>query len=325
MNAWDKLVIFVVVLVVTLANRPAISQDHYPSKPIRMVIGLAPGGAVDLTGRRLAGKLAEQLGVSVVVDSKPGGNSVIAHDFVARAEPDGYTIIFNSGSLVQGYALSSKIAYDPLKDFSPIALFSKTPLTVVVNASFPAKNMSEFIAHAKANPNKLSYGTAGTGNITHLAGLLFLQAAGISAVHVPYKGSGPALVDLMGGHIQFSTASVSSISSLVRDNRLKALALMNAKRSLALPDVPTFKEAGIPNLDVSSWVGVMGPARMTSERVRVLNAEIRKALQDPLLKANLARDGSEPLGSTPEQYAAFISSELNRWTKVIKENRLQSE
>ena len=312
-------------LLISIITGPAMSQVDYPSKPIRMVVGLAAGGAVDLTARRLANKLTEYLRVQIVIDNKPGANGIVAHDLVARSQPDGYTLVFNSGSLVQGHAIAKKINYDPIKDFTPVILFSKTPLTIVVNAANPVKDMADFIALAKQSPGKLSYGTAGTGNITHLAGLLFLQNVGISAGHIPYKGSGPALVDLMGGQIDYSIASVTSISALVRDNRLKPLALMSDRRSPALPDLVTFKEVGISNLEVSSWVGIMGPAKMPADRVLVLNAAVRKALQHPDLHSALARDGTEPLGSSPEQYARFMAEELQRWTRIVVSNRISAD
>jgi len=303
----------------------AASQVEYPVRPIRMVVGLAAGGAVDLTARRLAVKLTESLRVQVVVDNKPGANGVVAHDLVARAQPDGYTVVFNSGSLVQGHALSRRIRYDPIKDFAPVVLFSRTPLTIVVNASNPAQSIGDFIAHGRKYPDKFSYGTAGTGNITHLAGILFTQTVGLTATHVPYKGSGPALVDLMGGQIDFSTASVTSISALVRDGRLRALALMSDRRSPALPELVTFREVGVQNMEVSSWVGIMAPAQTPGQRVQTLNSAVRKALQDPQFTAALTQEGSEPLGSSPAEYAEFMLGELRRWTRIIETNRLSAD
>jgi len=301
---------------------PVLAQDAYPSKPVRMVIGLAPGGAVELTGRRLAQKLTEQFGVSVIVDHKPGANSAIAHEYVAKAKPDGYTVIFNSGSLVQSHALYN-VNYDPVRDFAPIALVSSTPLTIVVNANSRFMTIVEFIAYGRANPAKLSYGTAGTGNITHLAGELFLQTAGMSALHVPYQGSGPALTALLGAQIAFSTASVTSIGPLTREKRLRALAVMDNKRASSLPEVPTLAEAGVQNVSVASWVGLMAPSGTPVSIVRKLNAETVKALQDPELKSTLTRDGSEPMGSSPEEYASYIQRELRRWTDIVKTRNIR--
>jgi len=312
-------------ILIPLGAIAATARVDYPVKPIRLVVGLATGGAVELTARKLAFKLAEQFGIQIVVDNKPGANGIVAHDFVARSQPDGYTLVFNSGSLVQGHAISKNIGYDPIKDFTPVVLFSRTPLTVVVNAANPVKDIQEFIYNAKQNRGKLSYGTAGTGNITHLAGLLFLQNVGITAAHIPYKGSGPALVDLIGGQIDYTIASVTSISSLVRDRRLRPLGLMSDRRTPAMPDLVTFKEMGIPNLEVSSWVGILGPAKLPEDRVQVLNAAVRKALQDPDLLSALAQDGSEPLGSTPEQYARFMADELQRWTRIVESNRISAD
>jgi tripartite-type tricarboxylate transporter receptor subunit TctC len=306
-----------IVAALVVAAQPLRAQETYPNKPIRMVIGLAPGGAVELTGRRLAQKLTEQMGTSVFIDHKPGANSAIAHDYVAKSKPDGYTIIFNSGSLVQSHALY-QVNYDPVRDFAAVALVSSTPLTIVVNANSPYKSISEFLAFGKANPGKLTYGTAGTGNITHLAGELFLQTAGISALHVPYQGSGPALIALTGGQIAFSTASVTSIVPAVKAKRLHALAVMDTKRAPSLPDAPTLGEGGVQNVAVASWVGLMAPAGTPEPIVRRLNAETVKALQDPELRGALTRDGSEPIGSSPAEYAAYIQRELQRWTDIVK-------
>jgi tripartite-type tricarboxylate transporter receptor subunit TctC len=325
MTRYKALYLMVALTGSVLGARPAYSQADYPNKPIRMIVGLAAGGAVDITARRLAGRITEYLKVQVVVDNKAGANGVVAQEIVARAQPDGYTVVFNSGSVVQGYAVSKNIVYDPIRDFTPVVLYSRTPLTVVVNASNPARTIGDFIAYGKKNPDKLSYGTAGTGNITHLAGILFLKNVGMSATHVPYKGSGPGLVDLTGGQIDYTIASVTSISALVRDGRLRALALMNERRSPALPDLVTFREAGIPNMEVSSWVGILGPAKMPAERVNILNAAVRRALQDPQMVAALTQEGSEPLGSSPAEYAEFMSSELKRWTGIAHANRIVAE
>lgn len=306
----------------TLQAFPAGAQQ-YPSKPIKMAIGLAPGGAVDMTGRLLAQKLSAQMGVSVVVENRAGANGVIAHDYVAKAAPDGYTIVFNSGSLVQSHALSSKASYDPVRDFSPVVLFSTTPMMLVMNAKVPATNMAEFLRYANANPDKLSYGSAGTGNISHLATLLFLQAAGIKAVHIPYKGAAPAVADVIAGQVQMTTMSPASFAPLAKDKRLRPLVVMAAKRSKAHPDVPTLAESGIPNVEASSWVGVMAPAKTPRPVIARLNAETLTALQDPGIRAALERSGSEPLGSTPEQYAAHIKRELEIWTKIIVDNGIR--
>ena len=298
---------------------PALhAQTAWPTQPVRMVIPFPPGGPTDLVGRVIAQALSEQLGQNVIVENKPGANANIAAELVARAPADGYTFMYNTSSLALSAVLYSKLNYDALKDFAPVALTAVVPMVLVVHPSVPAKTVPEFIDLLKKNPGKLVYGSAGNGNVTHLGAFQFLQANGLSATHVPYKGSSPALVDLAGGQTQFMTDTINSALPYIRDGRMRALAVTSAKRSPVLPDVPTLQESGMAGFEVGAWQGVVMPAKTPPEIVNKLNAEIMKALKNPAVLEKLAAQGAQPLGSTPEQYGAYLRSEIQRWGEVAK-------
>ena len=298
---------------------PALhAQTAWPTQPVRMVIPFPPGGPTDLVGRVIAQALSEQLGQNVIVENKPGANANIAAELVARAPADGYTFMYNTSSLALSAVLYSKLNYDALKDFAPVALTAVVPMVLVVHPSVPAKTVPEFIDLLKKNPGKMVYGSAGNGNVTHLGAFQFLQANGLSATHVPYKGSSPALVDLAGGQTQFMTDTINSALPYIRDGRMRALAVTSAKRSPVLPDVPTLQESGMAGFEVGAWQGVVMPAKTPPEIVNKLNAEITKALKNPAVLEKLAAQGAQPLGSTPEQYGAYLRSEIQRWGAVAK-------
>lgn len=296
----------------------AFAQASWPAKPITMIVPFPPGGPTDLVARVLAQRLGEQLGQSVVVDNRAGANGNIGNQAVARAPADGYTILYNTSSITLSPALYKSLAYDVEKDFAPVALTAVVPLALVVHPSVPANNVREFVAYAKANPGKLSYGSAGNGNVTHLGAFQFAQANGIDAVHVPFKGSAPADLALASGDIQFMTDTINSVMGFVRDKRMKLLAVTTAKRMSLFPDVPTLAETVMPGFEVGAWQGVMVPAATPRPIVDRLNAEILKALQHPEVKAKLAAQGAEPLGSTPGEYAAYVKKEIARWGGVVK-------
>ena len=283
-----------------------------------MVVPFPPGGPTDLVARVLAQKLGEQLGQSVIVDNRAGANGNIGASFVAKAPADGYTLLYNTSAIALSPALYKSVPYSVQKDFVPVALVAVVPLALVTHPSVPANTVKEFIAYAKANPGKLSYGSAGSGNVTHLGAFQFLQANGIEATHVPYKGSAPADVDLAGGQIQFMTDTVNSVMSFVRDKRMKMLAVTTAKRMSLFPDVPTLAESGMPGFEVGAWQGVLVPAGTPRPVVERLNTEIVKALASAEVRDKLALQGAEPLGSTPEQYGDYIRKELERWAGVVK-------
>jgi len=302
----------------------AQAQDSYPRSPIRLVIGFAPGGSTDVLGRLIAQKLSAQLGVNVVADNRAGANGNIAIEIVVKATPDGHTLLFNTSAVVLGRALGEKVSYDLFRDLAPIAPVGTVPLVLSVHPALPVNTVADFIAYAKANPGKLTYGSAGTGNITHLGALMFLDANGLTALHVPYKGASPAFLDLIGGRLQFATMTMAPSVPLVTSKRIKALAVTSPKRSQLLPDVPALSES-MPGFEVGAWYGVMAPAGTPRAIVQRLNTEILKALQDPDSKARFAQEGAELFALSPEQYQAYLRSELERWSKLIKSAGVKTE
>jgi tripartite-type tricarboxylate transporter receptor subunit TctC len=268
--------------------------------------------------RVLAQKLGEQLGQNVIVDNKGGANGNIGAMAVARAPADGYTILYNTSSITLSPALYKSLSYNVEKDFVPVALTAVVPLALVVHPGVPATSVKEFVAYAKAHRGKLTYGSAGNGNVTHLGAFQFAQANGIEAVHAPFKGSAPADLALVSGDIQFMTDTVNSVMGFVKDKRLKMLAVTSAKRMSLFPDVPTLAESGMPGFEVGAWQGVMVPAGTPKAVVDRLNAEINKALASPDVREKLAVQGAEPLGSTPAEYGAYVKKELARWAGVVK-------
>ena len=298
----------------------AVQAQSYPSKPVRMLLAFPPGGPTDINARLFAQKLTEQTGQTFVVENRPGAGGNIAAAEAAKAAPDGSTIFYNTSAITIAPALSSSVPFDPVKDFAPVALTATVPLVLAINPGVPAKNLQEFVAYAKANPGKLNYASSGSGTITHLSGALFASQLGLKMQHIPYKGSAPALVDVVGGQTQMMIDTISTVLPYARDNRLRPLAVAVQRRLAVLPDVPTLEEAAnLPGFEMSAWQGIVVPAATPRDIVVKLNAEINRAVQNPDLRQKLALGGSEPLGGTPEQYAAYIRSELTRWTKVVKD------
>jgi len=285
-----------------------------------MLLAFPPGGPTDINARLFAQKLTEQTGQTFVVENRPGAGGNIAAVEAARAAPDGSTIFYNTSAITIAPALQSSAPFDPVRDFAPVALTATVPLVLAINPGIPAKNLQEFIAYARANPGKLNYASSGTGTITHLSGALFASQLGLTMQHIPYKGSAPALVDVVGGQTQMMIDTISTVLPYARDNRLRPLAVAVQRRLAVLPDVPTLEEAAsLPGFEMSAWQGIVVPAATPKEIVAKLNTEINRAVQNPDLRQKLALGGSEPLGGTPEQYAAYIRSELARWTRVVKD------
>jgi tripartite-type tricarboxylate transporter receptor subunit TctC len=309
-------------VLLALSGLTAVTAAHaqaaYPDKPIRLVLPFPPGGPTDLVARVLAQKVGEQMGQPVLVENKPGANGNIAADMVAKAPADGYTVLYNTSSIALSATLYKKLNYDVRADFAPIALTAVIPLVLAVHPSLPVNNVQEFLNYVKANPGKLTYGSAGNGNITHLGAYLLLHSRGLQATHAPYKGSAPALTDLVGGQTQFMTDTINSALPFIRDNRLRALAVTSLKRTSVLPEAPTLNETVMPKFEVGAWQGMLVPAKTPSDIVKRLNAEVMKALNSPEVKAKLAVQGAEPLGSTPEEYGQYIQSEITRWGQVVK-------
>jgi tripartite-type tricarboxylate transporter receptor subunit TctC len=299
----------------------AVAQQPYPAKPVRMILAFPPGGPTDINARNFAQKLSEQMGQQVVVDNRAGAGGNIGAAEAAKAAPDGYTVFYNTSAIAIAPSLYSKVPFDPVKDYAPVALTATVPLVLAINPNVPVKTVQEFIAYARANPNKLNYASSGSGTITHLAGALFASQMGLQMQHIPYKGSAPALVDVVTGQVQMMIDTINTVAPYAKDNRLRALAIAITRRSALLPDVPTLEQAAnLPGFEMSAWQGIVLPAATPPDIVGRLNAEVNKALQGADLRARLAAGGSEPLGGTSEQYAAYIRSELVRWAKVVRDS-----
>ncbi|AZS79619.1 MULTISPECIES: Bug family tripartite tricarboxylate transporter substrate binding protein [Achromobacter] len=295
-----------------------IAQAAWPERPVTVVVPFPPGGPTDLVARVLAKQLADQTGQTFVVENKGGANGNIGMQYVAAAKPDGYTVLYNTSSIALSPNLYRNLPFDPVKDFEAVSSTAIIPLVLLAHPSLPVKNVSEFVSYAKAHPGKLSYGSAGAGNVTHLGALLFLRSVGIDAVHVPYRGSAPAMTDLVGGQVQFMTNTLNDSLGFVRDGKLNALAVSSKARSPQLPDTPTLAETVVPDFEMGAWQGMVVPAGTPTDIVNALNTQIRKALQSPALLKQLQAQGAQPLGSTPSEYSDYIRAEINRWKDVVK-------
>lgn len=296
----------------------AAHADTWPSKPITLVVPFPPGGPTDMVARVLAQNVGEQLGQSVIVDNKPGANGNIGNAFVAKAAADGYTVLYNTSSIALSPALYKKLSYNVNTELAPVALTAVVPLALVINPKTPVNSVAEFVKYAKDQKGKLSYGSAGNGNVTHLAAFQLVQHFGIEATHVPYKGSAPADVDLVAGQIDFLTDTINSVSAFIKDGKLKLLAVSTSKRLPNFPQAPTLAESGMTGYESGAWQGVMVPAKTPKDVVDKLNAAINKALKDPEVLKKLAIQSTEPLGSTPAEYGAYIKKEIARWDSVVK-------
>lgn len=303
----------------------ATAQSDYPNKSIRLVVPFAPGGSADLVARVLAQKLGEQMGQQMVVDNKPGANSNIGADIAAKAPADGYTALYNTSSTIFNMSIYPNLSYDAFRDFAPVALTATVPQMLVVIPSLPVKNLQEFIAHIRANPGKLNYASVGIGNIAHLTTLLFSDITKIDAQHVPYNGSQAAYVDLLGGRTHFYFATVASAVPYIKDNRLRPIAVTSLVRTKAAPDVPTLNESGMPKFEATAWQGMLAPARTPVAAINRLNSEITKALKNADLQRQFDAQGTIPLGSTPQEYGAYLKGEHERWSKIIREAKIKPE
>ena len=300
-----------------LAALPA--QAAYPEKPIRLILPFPAGGATVFMARTLAQKLGERLGQSVVVDNRAGAGGAVAAQAVATAAPDGYTLFFATmGTLAINPALYPKLAYDPVKDFAPIAITHATANVLVVHPQVAAKNVGELIALAKAKPNDLTFGSAGNGSSSHLAGEYFKSLAGIEMTHVPYKGTAPALVDLLSGRLSMMFDTIQVHVDNIATGKVRALGVTSAERTPALPNVPTIAESGLAGYDVSIWLGVLAPAQAPRAVIDRLNAEIVKVMSEPEMKKQMTGAGIEARASTPEQFAATIRADTAKWAKIVK-------
>ena len=299
----------------------AAYAQSYPAKPLRMIVPYAPGGTADLLARAVGQKLTAALGQQVIVDHRPGASGMIGADAVAKAAPDGYTMVMAyTAEIAIMPGMMKKMAYDAQRDLAPVTLAAITPMVLVVHPSLPARSLKEFVALAKARPRELPYASAGNGSPAHLAFEWMQRAANISITHVPYKGAGPALVDLLGGHVVIYFSGMPPAMPHVRSGRLRALAVSTAARSPAAPDVPTVAEAGIPGFDVPTWFGVLVPASTPKDIVTRLNGAIAQALRAPDVREQMAREGAETSPTSPDEFGAFIRTETAKFAKIIRDS-----
>ena len=301
---------------------PADAQTKYPTKPVRLIVPFAPGGGTDIVARTLAKSLTEYSGQSVVVDNRAGGGGTIGAETTVRAVPDGYTIAMVSGSYGANAALF-KLPYDPINDITPISLIGETGFLVSLHPGVPAKTIKELISYAKANPSKLNYASTGTGGITHLATELFDIMAGTKMTHVPYKGTGPAITDVLGGQVQLIFGAMPAMVPQHKSGRLRGIGVTTGKRVPAIPDIPTIGET-IPGYEAVLWYGAWGPKNLPKEIVARWNSEIARAMQTPEMKERMAGEGLEPAGGPPSQLDDMLKREIPKWIRVVKEANVKT-
>jgi tripartite-type tricarboxylate transporter receptor subunit TctC len=294
------------------------SLSPYPAKPVRIVVPAAPGGTIDIFARAIGQKLGEALGQPVIVENRAGGGTNIGNEAVAKAAPDGYTLLMGGVTIATNPSLYASLAYDPAKDLVPVSILVASGNVLIVNPAVAATSVRELVALAKAQPGRLNFGSPSTGSTPHLAGELFKSIAGVDIVHVPYKGAAPALTDLMAGQLQIGFDNIPPALPHIQSGKLRALAVTSARRSALLPDLPTMGEAGLPGFDVSAWFGLFAPAGTPPEIVTRVQAEAVRALRSPEVRERIAALGFDPLGMTTEESAAYVKAETARWAKIIK-------
>jgi tripartite-type tricarboxylate transporter receptor subunit TctC len=306
-------------------NASAASPLHYPAKPLRLVTGSAPGGGSDFVARTLAEKLSERFGQPVLVDNRPGAGGAIGADLVAKANADGYTLLINTGSAIAVNPALQAQPYDVKRDFAPVMQVSRAPFVLAVNPALPAKTVVELIQLVKAQPQKYSYASSGIGAMSHLAMELFKNMAGVSVVHVPYRGSAPAAVDLIAGQVQLAMNNIVPTLPHVKSGRLRALGVSGPLRSPVLPEVPTVAEAALPGYEAMQWYGVLLPAKVPLPIAALLHREITAVLQIPIVRTRLTEEGGDVVGGTPQQFASYIALETEKWAKVVKAAGVKAE
>ena len=306
------------IVAVACAMPLAQAADAYPAHTVRIIVPFAPGGGTDVVGRILAQQLSQRLGQSFVVENRPAGSGIVGADFVAKAQGDGYTLLFAFSSLSSSAKLISHLPYDPVADFAPVVLATTSPLVMFLHPSVPATNLKEFIAYVKANPGKLNYGSSGPGSSPHLATEFFMSMAGIQMTHIPYKGIAPAITAQLANEVQMSFTPIAVGMPHARAGKLRALASAGLKRSSAIPDVPTIDESGLPGFEVIGWWGMLAPAKTLRTIVNQLNREVRAALDVPEVRKSLVDQGMDPAGGSPEEFGALIRADMDKWGDVGK-------
>jgi tripartite-type tricarboxylate transporter receptor subunit TctC len=312
-------------LLLALSFNLAQAQEAWPSRPVRFILPFPPGGGTDILGRLIAERLSASLGQPVVTENRGGAGGNVGAEAAARSAPDGYTIVLVAPSLAISPTLYSKINYDPVKDFAPVSLVATVPNVMITQASLPVQNLQEFIAFAKAKPGALNFGSGGAGTSNHLAGELFNIVTGAKLVHIPYKGVNLAMQDVLAGNVHLVFIGIPAAAPHIKTGRLRALALVAPQRSSALPEVPTVAEAGLRDFEVTTWYGVLAPAGTPRSVVTRLNAELVKIMHSPELKEKLAATGTDPLTSTPEEFAAYIQREIAKWGDVVRKAGVKTD
>jgi tripartite-type tricarboxylate transporter receptor subunit TctC len=310
--------LIVLATVFSFALTPPAMSQVYPSKPVHVIVPFAPGGPTDIIARAVSQKLATAMGQPFVPDNRAGAGGMIGADIVAKAPADGYTLLVTGLPFAVTPSLYAKVPYDTTRDFIPVSLIATEPMVLVVHPSVKAANLQELIALAKAQPGKLNYGSAGSGSATHLAAEYFGMLAGAKMTHIPYKGGGPAMADLLGGQISFMIAAMPLVVPYVKQGRVKAIAVSGIMRAPSLPDTPTFQEQGLGGYQVATWTGMWVPAKTPKDIVARLNREVIKAIAAPDMKERLGELGVESGGDTPEHFAAFVQAEIDKWAKVVR-------
>lgn len=322
-----KILAMLMALMAFTTHQTANAQasNTYPTQPIKIVVPFPPGGATDIIARIIGQKMSERMGVSVIIENKAGANGNIASEAVSRAPADGYTLLYNTSSIALSPALYKNLSFDTQKDLAPIILTTVVPMLLAVNPSVPVNNLQELAAFLKSKPGVVTFGSAGIGNITHLAPLLMMNQLGVTANHIPYKGSAPSVMAVVAGEVQFDMEPMAVGLQFAKDGRLKPIAVSTLQRSPALPNVPTLDESGMKGFEVGAWQGIMAPGKTPAAIINRLNNEVMQIIAMPEVKEKLLSHGAQVLGSTPEQYASYLDSEIKRWDKVVKESNTKPE
>jgi tripartite-type tricarboxylate transporter receptor subunit TctC len=322
MNKIKKLLIFIVLLGTTAL---AHAQSNYPTRAVRLVVPSSPGGGTDISARILAPQLSAFLGQQVVVENRPGAGTMIGGEAVARAAPDGYTLLMGISTLAINPAMYKKVTYDALKDLAPVSQAVSLSNVLVVHPSLPSKNVKEFVALVKPRPGQVNFASAGVGTSPHLSMELFLVMTGVKMLHVPYKGSGPGVSDLVAGHVPVMMPNMLSAQPHIKSGRLRALGVTGTKRAPGADDIPTIAEAGVPGYEAVQWYGVLAPAATPRDIITKLHAGVVRALQNPEVRQRLLNDGAEPVGSSPEEFSTYLRAETVKWAKVIQAAGIKPE
>ncbi len=320
----NKYLRYISTTVISCVSMHALAQT-YPNKALRMIVPFPPGGNTDIIARIVVPRMAEDIGQQIIIDNRGGAGSIIGTEIASKAPPDGYTLLMVSAAHVMNPSVTKKLPYDSVRDFTPISVIADVPTAFVVHPSLPVRNVKEFVALAKARPNELNYATAGSGTVGHLAGELFSTMAGVKLTHIQYKGSGPAAIDMLAGHVQLQFASMPAVIQFVRGGKMRMLAQTGEKRSPAAADVPTMIESGLKGYVVSSGFALFAPAGTARPVVDRVHASLLKSLKHPDVSKNLAAQGAEPIGGTPEQHDAFNKSEIQKWIQVARKAGIEQK